>query len=124
VGVAPGLGPDPLGRGIVQALAVGLPVVAHPSPATHELLLAGEAGVLASALPMARFADAVAALLADRASRETLRERARLAALERHDVERAIVDTEALYESIRAARRQGKVERRRADATSRGAAAA
>src|SRR5580765_7081800 len=116
VGVAPGLGPEPLGRAVVQALAVGLPVVAHPSPAMHELLLAGEAGVLASALPMARFADAVAALLADRASRETLRERARLAALERHDVERAIVDTEALYESIRAARRQGRSERRRAAA--------
>ena len=113
VGVAPGLAPEPAGRAIVQALAAGLPVVAHPSPTMHELLLAGEAGMLASALPMARFADAVASLLADRVARGVLGERARLAALERHDIERAIVDTEALYESIRAARRQGDAAPRR-----------
>ena len=115
VGVAPGLAPEPLGRAVVQALAAGLPVVAHPSPSLHELLLGGEAGVLASALPMARFADAVVTLLADPTARKALGERARLAALEHHDVERALVDTEALYESIRAARRQGRgAPRRRA----------
>ena len=115
VGVLPGLAPEALGRAAVEALAVGLPVVAHPSPTMHELLLGGEAGVLASALPMARFADAVAALLADRSARTALGERARLAALERHDVERAIVDTEALYESIRAARhRESNAPRRKA----------
>jgi glycosyltransferase involved in cell wall biosynthesis len=113
VGVAPGLAPEPTGRAVVQALAVGLPVVAHPTPALHEVLLAGEAGTLASALPMSRFADAVAALLADRAARRALGERARLAALERHDIERAVVDTEALYESLRAARRHGTAARPR-----------
>ena len=113
VAVAPGLGPEPLGRSVVQALAAGLPVVAHPSPTLRELLLGGEAGVLVSAASMARFADAVAVLLADKVARRLLGERARLAALERHDVERAIVDTEALYESIRAARRHGRGAPRR-----------
>jgi len=113
VAVSPGLAPEPLGRAVVEALAVGLPVVAHPSPTLHELLLGGEAGVLASALPMARFADAVASLLADGSSRKALGERARLAALERHDVERALVDTEALYESIRVARRRERNAPRR-----------
>jgi len=113
VAVAPGLAPEPLGRAIVQALAVGLPVVAHPTATTRELLLAGEAGVLASATPMARFADAVARLLNDPATRKALGERARLAALERHDIERAIVDTEALYESLRVARRDGRTAQRR-----------
>jgi glycosyltransferase involved in cell wall biosynthesis len=113
VGVAPGLAPEPLGRTIVQALAVGLPVVAHASATMRELLLAGEAGLLASAAPMSRFADQVAKLLNDRAARVALGERARLAALERHDIERAIVDIEALYESLRAARRQGKGSQRR-----------
>jgi len=55
----------------------------------------------------------VAKLLNDRAARVALGERARLAALERHDIERAIVDIEALYESLRAARRQGKGSQRR-----------
>jgi glycosyltransferase involved in cell wall biosynthesis len=113
VAVSPGLAPDPLGRAVVQALAVGLPVVAHPSPGAQELLLGGEAGVLASARSMARFADAVTSLLADSAARTALAERARLAALEHHDVERAIVDTEALYDSLRAARRQGGPASRR-----------
>jgi glycosyltransferase involved in cell wall biosynthesis len=113
VGVSPGLAPDPLGRAVVQALAVGLPVVAHPSPCVQELLLGGEAGVLASARPMARFADAVTSLLADTAARTALAERARLAALEHHDVERAIVDTEALYDSLRTAHRQGRPASRR-----------
>ena len=117
VAVAPGLAPEPLGRAIVQALAVGLPVVAHPSATTRELLLAGEAGLLASANPLSRFADAVAKLLTDPARRAALSERARLAALERHDIERAIVDIEALYESLRASRGQGKgVQRRKAAA--------
>jgi hypothetical protein len=62
---------------------------------------------------MARFADAVASLLADRSARKGLGERARLAALERHDVERALVDTEALYESIRVARRRERNAPRR-----------
>jgi glycosyltransferase involved in cell wall biosynthesis len=113
VGVAPGLAPEPLGRAVVQALAVGLPVVAHPTATMHELLLGGEAGVLASASPMAPFADAVVRLLADRAARKALGERARLAALERHDIERAIVDTEALYDSLRVPRRQGRSAQRR-----------
>jgi glycosyltransferase involved in cell wall biosynthesis len=79
----------------------------------HELLLGGEAGVLASAAPMARFADAVAKLLHEPAARTALGERARLAALEHHDIERAMVDTEALYESLCAARRAGRATQRR-----------
>ena len=113
LGVALGVAPEPFGRATVQALAAGLPVVAHPTPTMRELLLSGEAGVLASALPMARLADAVVTLLADPAARKALGERARLAALERHDVERTIVDTEALYENVRAARRKGSDSRKR-----------
>jgi hypothetical protein len=45
--------------------------------------------------------------------RTALGERARLAALERHDIERAIVDTEALYESVRGARHHGASAPRR-----------
>ena len=114
VGVAPGLAPDALGRAIVQALAVGLPVVGHDSPTMHELLLAGEAGWLVSAQPLARFADAVALLVNDRAGRKALGERARLAALERHDIERAVADLEALFESLRAQRNRGAARRRKA----------
>lgn len=101
IGLAPGLGPDALGLALVQALAVGLPVVAHPAGAARELLLQGEAGLLADATNVGLFADQVATLLAEDELRRGLRERGRLAALERHDLERAYYDIEALYERVK-----------------------
>ena len=101
VGVAPGLAPDATGLPIIQALAVGLPVVAHPIGAAPELLQQDEAGVLADASQVGTFADEVAALLADSKRRAALGEKGRLAALERHDLDRAIYDTEALYDRVR-----------------------
>ena len=104
VAVAPGLGPEPLGLAIVQALATGLPVVAHPSGAVRGLLDDGRAGVLVSSHPMGLFADAVAQVLTDHAERAALGETARLAAIERHEIERVVFDTESLYERVRAPR--------------------
>lgn len=104
VAVAPGVAPEPLGLAIVQALAAGLPVVAHPSGAVRGLLEDGRAGVLVSAHPMAPFADAVARVLTDRTVRTALAETARLAAIERHEIERVVFDTESLYERVRAPR--------------------
>jgi glycosyltransferase involved in cell wall biosynthesis len=101
IGLAPGLAPDPLGLSLVQALALGLPVVAHPVGAAPELLLHGEAGVLADASHVGPFADQVAALLEDAERRMALAEKGRLAALERHDLDRAVYDTETLYDRVR-----------------------
>ncbi len=104
LGLAPGLAPDPLGLALVQALAAGLPVAAHPVGAAPELLRQGEAGLLADASQAGLFADQVAALLNDPASRAAYREKGRLAALEHHDLDRALFHTEALYERVRAPR--------------------
>ncbi len=101
VGLALGPSPDPVGLPIVQALAVGLPVVADPVGGAAELLLQGEAGVLVNSQPVGPFADQVAELLADADRRRAYRERGRLAALECHDLERALYDIEALYERVR-----------------------
>jgi glycosyltransferase involved in cell wall biosynthesis len=104
VGVAPGLGPEPLGLAIVQALAAGLPVVAHPSGTLRSLLEDGRAGVLVSAHQMGLFADTVVQVLTDDMARTALGETARLAAIERHEIERVVFDTETLYERVRAPR--------------------
>jgi glycosyltransferase involved in cell wall biosynthesis len=104
VGVAPGLGPEPLGLSIVQALAAGLPVVAHPAGAVPALLEHGRAGVLVDARHMGLFADAVAQVLDDHETRGELAEFARLAAIEQHEMERVVFDTESLYERVRAPR--------------------
>jgi len=100
VGVAPGLAVDPLGLAIMQAQATGLPVVAHPAGATPYLMQDGRAGVLASALPMGAFADAVVELLQDPERRASLAEASRLAAIEHHDLERAVFDHETLYARV------------------------
>jgi glycosyltransferase involved in cell wall biosynthesis len=101
LGLAPGLAPDPLGLPLVQALAVALPVVAHPVGSTPELLLRGEAGVLADASQVGPFSDQVAALLAEATVRAEIGEKGRLTALERHDLDRALYDVEALYDRVR-----------------------
>ena len=48
------------------------------------------------------FADTVALVLADHAARAAMSDQARLAAIERHEIERAVFDTESLYERVRA----------------------
>jgi glycosyltransferase involved in cell wall biosynthesis len=101
LGLAPGPAPDPLGLSLVQALAVALPIVAHPVGSAPELLLQGEAGVLADSSQVGPFSDQVAALLADASLRSELGEKGRLAALERHDLDRALYDVEALYDRVR-----------------------
>lgn len=104
VGVAHGLAPEPTGFAMIQALACGLPLVAHPAGAVPTLLEGGRAGVLASAREMGPFADAVALLLRDGPARQNLREQARLVAIERHDLERFVFDMEALYDRVRSPR--------------------
>ncbi|MCE9626505.1 MAG: glycosyltransferase family 4 protein [Candidatus Eisenbacteria bacterium] len=104
VGVAHGLAPEPTGLAMIQALACGLPVVAHPAGAAPALLEGGRAGVLASAREMGPFADAVSLLLKDEPARVAIREQARLVAIERHDVERFVFDMETLYERVRTPR--------------------
>lgn len=104
VGVAPGMGPDALGLGILQALATGLPVVGHVDGTMPASLDRGRAGLLVNASQMGVLADTVALVLGDDAARAAMGEQARLAAIERHELERAVFDTEALYERVRSPR--------------------
>ena len=100
VGIAPGQAPDASGLALMQALAVGLPVVAHPVGAALEIL-AGGCGRFADARKIASFADGVAALLTDGAARESQSAAARLAAIERFDLERALFAAEQSYARVR-----------------------
>ncbi|MEQ1833677.1 MAG: glycosyltransferase family 4 protein [Candidatus Eisenbacteria bacterium] len=104
VGLAPGLGPDPIGLGVLQALAAGLPVVGHVDGTMPAFLDQGRAGLLVNAAHTGLFADTVALVLGDDAARAAMGEQARLAAIERHELERAVFDTESLYERVRAPR--------------------
>jgi glycosyltransferase involved in cell wall biosynthesis len=96
VAIAPGYAYEP-GLFIVQAQAAGLPVVAHPSVGIEEWMGQGAEGLLVNARELGAFATSVAALLIDPIARNAFGESARLAALERHDFERSVVQLEELY---------------------------
>lgn len=105
--IAPGLAPEPHGLAIVQAMACARPVVAHPAGAVLELIRHGEEGCLVPASDVAGFAGAVAALLRERSRADALGAHARLAAMERHDLEPAVFALEETYRRLRVLRPAG-----------------
>lgn len=102
VAVAPGPAPEAGGLAFFQALASGLPVVANPAGAAAEWVRQGHEGLLVPSRPVGAFAHVVAALLTQEGERAAYGERARLAAMERFDLERALFATEELYREVRA----------------------
>jgi glycosyltransferase involved in cell wall biosynthesis len=100
VGVAPGVAPDPGGLFVLLAFGCGLPVVAHPAGDIPSLAAGHEGALLANSRDLGGFAGAVASLLADRDERQRRSDAARLAAIERHDLERVVATLESLWEDV------------------------
>lgn len=88
------------GLAVMRSLASGLPVVAPATPLFEELIEDGREGRLVEPRP-AVIADAAAVFLSAPPLRAAFSERARLAAIERHDLERAVVAHEQLYARLR-----------------------
>jgi glycosyltransferase involved in cell wall biosynthesis len=105
VACLPGPLPASGGLRVMQALSAGLPLVARDGGDIGELITHGVEGLLVAGTPIGTFAHAVAALLNDRAGRGEYGERARLAAMERFDIDRAVYAHEEIYH--RARRREG-----------------
>lgn len=101
VACVPGPVPESGGLRVMQALSAGLPVVAHDEGAVAELMAAGAEGVRLPVEPLGPFAQAVAGLLRDPVACGVLGESARLAAMERFDVDRAVFAHEELYHRVR-----------------------
>ena len=100
VGVAPGVAPDPGGLFVLMAFACGLPVIAHPGGDIPSLAGGHEGAILADGHHIGGFAGTVATLLGDRAELERRADAARLAAIERHDLERVVAALESLWEDV------------------------
>ncbi len=88
------------GLSAMRALASGLPIVAPAGSPYAEWIENGQEGRLVEPRAAA-LADATAVFLAARPLRAAFGERARLAAIERHDLERAVVAHEELYARVR-----------------------
>jgi len=105
VAIAPGTGHPPGGLFMLQALASGLPVIAHPSAGVYEWIHQGVEGILVEANDVPAFAAAVATMLIDPHARKSFGESGRLAALESHDFTRTVAMLEEIYRSCGASGR-------------------
>lgn len=91
-----------LGGAVIEAMAMGLPVVASDLPALREVV--GDAGILVPPESPAALASAITELLDDRALSARLAERAELRASERFNLEHVADQMVALYRRVAALR--------------------
>lgn len=88
---------EPFGRAIVEAMAVGKPVVATRSGGAPEVVVDGETGILVEPRDAAGLASALARLLDDRELAQRMGERGMARARERFDLKRVARMVEELY---------------------------
>lgn len=91
---------EPFGRVLIEAMAVGLPVVATAGGGVPEIVVDGETGLLAPPGNPAPLGDAIAALLGDPARARAMGAAGRARALERFDVRRVARQVQDLYDAL------------------------
>lgn len=91
---------EPFGLAIVEAMAVGLPIVAAASEGALEIIDDGVNGKLAPVDDPEALADAIDNLLNDPLERERLGRNAQLTAGQRFSVSRMASDTEQVYREV------------------------
>ncbi len=94
---------EPFGRVIIEAMSVGLPVVATASGGVPEIVIEGETGLLAPPGEPEGLADAIVAVLSDPARAHEMGAAGRARALEHFDVRRVARQVQAVYDTILAA---------------------
>jgi glycosyltransferase involved in cell wall biosynthesis len=94
-----------MGGAVIEAMALGLPVVASDIPAMREVLEPGENAVLVTPSDPAALADGVERLLTDPARMERFAQRSRRRFEDRFTLDRIVDRMVALYQAVVAARR-------------------
>lgn len=95
---------EPLARALIEAAALGAPIVAMPTGGTPDIVTHGETGILAPTMPV--MVEWIVRLLNDPATRQRIGAAARAAARERFAADRLLPRYEALYAEL-AYRRKG-----------------
>ncbi len=98
---------EAFGQSVLEAMAAGLPVVAARVGGLPELVVNGETGLLFEPSSPAAFADAVEALLSDRARAARMGEAGRRRAFERFPSAQEAESFVTLFRTLRAARSGG-----------------
>jgi glycosyltransferase involved in cell wall biosynthesis len=94
----PSLWGEPLSRVLLEASALGAPIIAMRTGGTSDLIVDGETGMLVSSA--AAMADQLIALLRAPERRRAVGEQARIQAIQRFSVEAVLPRVEALYDSL------------------------
>ncbi|ACL25095.1 glycosyltransferase family 4 protein [Chloroflexus aggregans] len=89
---------EPLARALIEAAALGAPIIAMPTGGTPDIIRHGETGILAPTV--ATMVEWVIRLLNDPALRQRLGAAARATAAERFDANRLLPRYEALYTAL------------------------
>ena len=92
--------PEPFGLVVLEAMAVGVPVVAVDAAGPHEILEGGQCGVLTPTGQPADLASGIERLLSDPDLRAEFSERGRLRFKDRFTVERMLHDFERRMEEL------------------------
>lgn len=91
---------EPFGRVLIEAMAIGLPVVATASGGVPEIVIDGETGLLVPPGEPGALGDAIATLLANPLQATEMGAAGRRRALERFDVRRVAREVGQVYEEI------------------------
>jgi glycosyltransferase involved in cell wall biosynthesis len=91
---------EPFGLAIVEAMAVGLPVIATTSEGAREIIDYNQNGRLVPVGDLEALANAIVELLSDPLERERLSENAQRAVRERFSLERMVAATEQVYRQV------------------------
>ncbi|WP_298820090.1 glycosyltransferase family 4 protein [Chloroflexus sp.] len=94
---------EPLARALIEAAALGAPIIAMPTGGTPDIISHGETGILAPTLPA--LVEWTVRLLNDPDTRLRLGATARATASERFAANRLLPRYEALYEQVRQRRK-------------------
>jgi glycosyltransferase involved in cell wall biosynthesis len=95
-----------MGGAVIEAMALGLPVVASDIPAMREVLEPGENALLVTPSDPAALADGVERLLADPVRLKRYAQRSRSRFEERFTSDRVVDRMVALYQAVVAAKRR------------------
>lgn len=97
-----------MGRVLMEAMAMNVPVVASRTGGVPEVVTDGETGLLVSPGDPAALAEGLAALLGDEAGRRAMAERARRRVAEEFSLDRMIRSVEQIYMDLVAGSESGR----------------
>ena len=96
--------PEPFGQILVEAMAMGVPVIATDAGGVPEILAGSDGGMVVPPGDVERLAAAICEVLGDPARAEAMAQRGRARAAERFTIERTARDVEAIYTTVLAHR--------------------